>query len=82
MQNATQQRVQRRFTRLDLDGNGIVTQSEAEQSRRQRNGQRGPMTLQDLDARVMRMFDRADQNRDGLITSNEAHMMRSYGQRN
>lgn len=35
-------------------------------------GRKGPITLQDLDARMMRMFDRADANADGVVTPDEA----------
>jgi len=82
MEAAMMARVSRRFERLDADGNGIVTAAEAQNARKRRGAQRGPMTLQDLDARVMRMFDRADRNRDGLITRDEASLMRPHGQRN
>ncbi len=75
METALQQRVRDRFARIDADGNGAITLEEVQNRVRSRQ-RRGPMSLQDLDARVMRMFDRTDRNRDGVISPDEARSLR------
>ena len=71
MQRAATQRTRKRFDALDANRDGVVTREEADLAKKRR-GARGPMTLQDLDARVMRMFDRVDLDRNGVIDATEA----------
>lgn len=93
MKARTSKRAERRFTRLDTNADGSLSLAEVQTAKGRRGGgkgghrgghhrgQKGPMTMQDLDARVMRMFDRADQNKDGVITLDEAKLMRGHGRR-
>lgn len=80
LQAAATQRARKRFRDLDANRDGVVTREEADLAKKRR-GARGPMTLQDLDARVMRMFDRADRNRDGVIGPDEASAQASHDRR-
>ncbi len=80
LQNAATKRAQKRFSDLDANRDGVVTREEADLAKKRR-GARGPMTLQDLDARVMRMFDRADRDRNGVISPDEAAGLASHDRR-
>ena len=91
MRDVAARRADRRFARLDTNADGALSLAELQAGKgrhggkgmrgKRKGGQKGPLTLQDLDARMMRMFDRADANKDGVVTMDEAGKLGRHGRR-
>lgn len=81
----------KRFTRLDTDGDGVVTTAEIDahilkrvEKHRERLLERfdgdgdGKVTRAEYDTQVARMFDRVDTDEDGMVSRHEARKMRKH----
>ena len=72
-----------RFQAMDTDGDGMLSEAEFTEAKgmKRRGGKhrmgtrragRGPLTIQEAEARALRRFERMDANGDGIVTLEEA----------